>query len=282
MAADAVLQLKKAWLNLPFFYLRTALYFGAWIALSSYFLRTSRKQDKTGDAVLSYKMGRVAAVGLVIYALTQTFFAFDWMMSLNPHWYSTLFGVYYFAGSVVLTYCVLILIGVYLFKGPMRRKINTEHYHDMGKLLFGHNAFWAFIAFSQFLLIWYTNIPEETIFYHQRAVGCWKAVSLTLPWLHFAVPFLYLMSYHTKRNLFLLSIGAKLLLVMCFIDLYWIIQPNFHPAGPTFGVSDLGAFLAVGGFCATFFLHNLRQAPVIPVKDPRLAECLSYDNGIPT
>jgi len=282
MAADPLLQLKRPYLNIPFFYLRTVVYFGGWIVLASFFLRTSRLQDKTGDASLTYRMGRVAAGGMVFYALSETFFSFDWMMSLDSHWYSTLFGVYYFASSAVAIFCVLILIGALLHAtGHLRGCITKEHYHDLGKLLFGFNCFWAFIAFAQFLLYWYTNIPEETLFYHQRAVGSWKAVSLLLPWFHFAVPFVYLMSYHVKRNLAALSLGAFGLLVLCFIDIYWLIQPNFHPAGATFGISDIGALLAVGGFYVTFFLHNLRQASPIPAKDPRIEECLSYNNGMP-
>ncbi len=282
VAADHLLQLKHAYLNPAFFCVRAVIYFGAWIAFASFFLRTSRRQDKTGDATLSYRMGRVAAGGMVFYALSETFFSFDWMMSLSPHWYSTLYGVYYFCGSTVSIFCVLILIAALLHAtGHLRRSIHREQYHDLGKLLFGFNCFWAFIAFSQFLLIWYTNIPEETAFYHQRAVGSWKTVSLLLPWFHFAVPFVYLMSYHVKRNLAALSAGALGLFVMCFIDVYWLIEPNFHPAGAVFGLSDIGALLAVGGFCVAFFLHNLGQASPIPAKDPRLAECLSYNNGMP-
>ena len=151
----------------------------------------------------------------------------------------------------------------------------------MGKLLFGHNVFWTYIAFGQFVLIWYANIPEEVAFFHHRAVGSWKTISLLLPWCHFAIPFLYLMSHNVKRNRKAVTLGALWLLVMCLIDIYWIVQPNFHPAGAHFGLSDIGALLAIGGFTGYFFLRNLGQASLIPTGDPRLAQCLSYDNGVP-
>ena len=281
-ATDHLVQIKSAYLNLPFLYIRIALYFTIWIGLSTYFLKTSRRQDQSRDVTLTLQMGRVACGGLALYALSQSFFAFDWIMSLDAHWFSTMFGVYFFAGSVVAQYCGLIIISTILKNtGHAKKSINTEHYHDMGKLLFGHNIFWTYVAFSQFMLIWYANIPEETAFFHHRAIGSWHTISLLLPWFHFAVPFLFLMSHNVKRKTAALTVGACWLLVMCFIDVYWMVQPNFHPAGATFGVSDIGALLAVGGFCAFFFLHNLKQASLIPVGDPRLPQCLSYDNGIP-
>lgn len=281
-AADHLVQTKSAYLNLPFFYARAAFYFLVWVFLGSWFLRMSRRQDETSDPQLSRTMGRMAAPGLILFALTLTFFAVDWIMSIDAHWYSTMFGVYYFAGAVVAFYCTLILIVSWLRKtGHARDSINAEHYHDMGKLLFGHNIFWAYIAFSQFMLIWYANIPEGTLFFVHRAEGGWKTVSLTLPWLHFAVPFLYMMSHNVKRRPRLLGIGAAGLLVMCYIDVYWLVQPYFHHEGPRFGLSDVGSLLTVGGFFMFFFMHNLRQARLIPVGDPRLKECLSYDNGVP-
>ena len=281
-AADQLVRMKAAYLNLPFLYIRIAVYFTIWIGLATYFLKTSRKQDQNSDVTLTLKMGRVACGGLALYALSQSFFAFDWIMSLDAHWFSTMFGVYFFAGSVVAQYCALIIISTWLkSSGHAKKSINTEHYHDMGKLLFGHNVFWSYIAFGQFVLIWYANIPEETAFFHHRSIGSWQTISLLLPWCHFAIPFLFLMSHNVKRKTAALTIGAIWLLVMCFIDVYWMVQPNFHPAGATFGISDIGAILAVGGFCALFFLNNLKQASLIPSGDPRLAQCLSYDNGIP-
>lgn len=281
-ATDALIQTKAAYLNLPFFYSRAAVYVLVWAFLGWWFLRTSRMQDESRDPALSKRMAKMSTIGLILFGLTLTFFAFDWIMSIDAHWFSTMFGVYYFAGAVVAFYCTLILVVTWLKKtGHLESSVNTEHYHDMGKLLFGHNIFWTYIAFSQFMLIWYANIPEETLFFLHRAEGGWKAVSLSLPWLHFALPFLFLMSHNVKRRPALLATGAALLLVMCYVDVYWLVQPYFHHHGPHFGLSDVGAILAVGGFFMFFLVHNLRQANLIPTGDPRLKESLSYDNGIP-
>ncbi len=279
---DHLIQSKAAYLNLPFFFIRTAVYFTVWSVLGWWFLRTSRLQDETKDPALSTRMGKVATFGLILFGLTSTFYAIDWIMSIDAHWFSTMFGVYFFAGAVVAFYCTLILVVTWLKStGHLKTSVNTEHFHDMGKLLFGHNIFWTYIAFSQFMLIWYANIPEETLFFLHRGEGLWKTISLSLPWLHFVAPFLFLMSHNIKRRPALLATGAALLLTMCYVDIYWLIQPNFHQNGPHFGISDVGSLLAVGGFYLFFLIHNLRQAPLIPVGDPRLNDCLSYDNGIP-
>jgi hypothetical protein len=282
-AHDHLVQMKHAYLNVPFLLIRAALYFGTWWALSWYFARTSKKQDETRDVSLTIQMGRVAAGAAALYALSQTFFAFDWIMSLNPHWFSTMFGVYYFAGSVVSQYCFLIMIAVLLRSKTGRKDIyRDDHFHDAGKLLFGHNVFWTYIGFSQFMLIWYANIPEETMFYHMRAVGSWKTVSLMLPWCHFAIPFLYLMSWHVKRNKAAITVGCAWLLTMCLVDVFWMIQPNFHPAGVQLGLSDFATFFMIGGFWLYLFFNRLKGVNLIPVGDPRLEACLTYDNGVVT
>src|SRR3954467_5088527 len=171
-ANDHLVHLKEAYLNPTALYIRLAIYFVLWTAFSLFFLRNSRKQDESGDPALTIKMGRVAAGAAIVFALTQTFFAFDWIMSLDPHWFSTMFGVYFFAGSVVLQYCFLILVSAILRQKTGRRDIfRTDHFHDAGKLLFGHNVFWTYIGFSQFFLIWYANMPEETVFFQHRAAG---------------------------------------------------------------------------------------------------------------
>ncbi len=280
-AHDVLLQKKAAYLNITFFTIRQVFYLSVWWVLSWYFLRTSLKQDETRDPGLSPHMGKVAAGGLALFALTQTFWAFDWIMSLEPHWFSTMFGVYFFAGSIVAQYCVLILFMTVARKASGRGDVfRLEHYHDSGKLLFGHNVFWTYIGFSQFFLIYYANIPEETVFFLHRAAGSWKVVSLMLPWFHFAVPFLYLMSWHVKRNITAVCIGAIWLLTMCYIDIYWLIQPNFHHEGAHFGISDISSIFMVGGFFIYLIINRFKTYNFIPAGDPRLKECLTYDNGI--
>jgi hypothetical protein len=282
-AHDLLLQKKSTYLNISFFTVRQIFYLAVWWVLSWYFLRTSTKQDTSGDSSLTPIMGKVAAGGLALFALTETFWAFDWIMSLEPHWFSTMFGVYYFAGAIVGQYCVLILFTTIVRKASGRKDVyNMEHYHDMGKLLFGHNVFWTYIGFSQFFLIYYANIPEETIFFLHRAEGSWKVISLMLPWCHFAIPFLYLMSWHVKRNVYAVCVGAAWLLTMCYIDIYWLIQPNFHHHGAHFGLSDVSSILMVGGFFVFLIINRFKTYNFIPAGDPRLKECLTYDNGIVT
>lgn len=283
MANDHLVHMKHAYLNPAFLYIRLASYFALWTLFSLYFLRTSRKQDESKDPALTTQMGRVSAGAAAVFAMTQTFFAFDWIMGLDPHWFSTMFGVYFFAGSVVLQYCFLILTNAVLRAKTGRKDIfRTDNFHDAGKLLFGHNVFWTYIGFSQFFLIWYANMPEETVFFAHRAAGSWKFVSLMLPWCHFAIPFLYLMSWHVKRNILALSVGSIWLGIMCYVDLYWLIQPNFHHEGAHFGLSDIASILAIGGFFMFLFVRRLNQASLIPAGDPRLADCLTYDNGVIT
>jgi hypothetical protein len=281
-ATDPLIHAKQAYLNPTFMYIRLAAYFGIWAIFSRFFLMTSRKQDETANPALTSRMSFVAAGAVILFTVTQTFFAFDWIMALDAHWFSTMFGVYFFAGSVVLQYCFLILMAAALRRKTGRKDIfRKDHFHDAGKLLFGHNVFWTYIGFGQFFLIWYANIPEETAFFHHRAVGSWKTISLLLPWCHFAIPFVYLMSWHVKRNIVALSAGCVWLIVMCYIDIYWLIQPNFHHEGASFGIGDVGSILMVGGLFLFLLLRRLNSANLIPSGDPRLADCLSYDNGVP-
>ncbi len=281
-ANDHLVHIKEAYLNPTFLYVRVGIYFALWGVFTYFFLNNSKKQDESKDPALTLKMGKVAAGAAIVFALSQTFFAFDWIMSLDPHWFSTMFGVYFFAGSVVLQYSFLILMTALLRAKTGRKDVfRKDHFHDAGKLLFGHNVFWTYIGFSQFFLIWYANLPEETAFYHHRAVDSWKVISLMLPWCHFAIPFLGLMSWHVKRNIPAISAVCVWFLVICYIDIYWLIQPNFHPQGPTFGIGDVGSLLVVGGMFMFMLFRRLNSANLIPMGDPRLKDCLTYDNGVP-
>jgi hypothetical protein len=279
-AEDHLVHAKAAYLNPTFALIRIGVAFAIWIAFGRYFWKKSTGQDLSGDPLVTNKLGRVAAGAAVLFALTQTIWALDWIMALDPHWFSTMFGVYYFAGSVVAQYCVLVLITSWLRSNSGRKDLfRRDHFHDLGKLLFGHNVFWTYIGFSQFMLIWYANIPEETMFFKHRADHGWKVVSLILPWCHFAIPFLYLMSWHVKRNIVAICVGCVWLLTVCYIDIYWLIQPNFHHA-PHFGIGDVGAILFIGGVLFWAFQWSLSKVNLVPAGDPRLPECLSYTNGV--
>jgi hypothetical protein len=222
----------------------------------------------------------VSAPALAVFAVTLTGAAVDWVMSLDPHWYSTIFGVYFFAGCVLGNFAFLALLASALRNaGLLREFITIEHLHDLGKLLFGFTVFWAYIAFCQFFLIWYGNIPEETVWYIHRAEGSWKTASLVLGVGHFGLPFLYLIARKTKRRPALLVAGASWLLAMHFLDLYWLVMPILHAHGPAPSLLDLTTFLGVGGLFVAVIGLRLRRHAMVPLRDPKLARSLSFENA---
>jgi hypothetical protein len=277
---DALLRWKAPYLNVPFFLMRAALYFGSWSFIALMYYRGSRGQDATGDPLVSARLRRLAGPALIVLGVTQTFASIDWIMSLTPHWYSTIFGVYFFAGSFVGFIALLSVVSVAMRRaGLLATAITAEHLHDVGKLLFGFTAFWAYIAFSQFLLIWYANMPEETIWYKARLEGSWLNVSLFLMAGHFAAPFFFLMGRSVKRTGATLALGGAWLLAMHAVDLYWQVMPTLHPHGPSVSALDVAAFLAVGGSFVAAAGWLLRRQALVPLGDPRLAESLAFENA---
>jgi len=279
VAHDPLLQGKQGYLNKNFFLVRAAIYFASWTVLSLWFLRNSVKQDSTGEVKTTLRMIRLSAPALFVFALTVSFAAIDWIMSLDPHWYSTMFGVYYFAGALVGIFAVMALLAAGMRRsGLAEGAVTVEHLHDLGKLLFAFTVFWAYIGFSQYFLIWYGNIPEETVFYLHRSEGTWMTLTVILAVGHFAVPFLYLMSQHVKRHTGLLVAGAVWLLVMHYLDLYWLIMPVHQHHGVHLGVLDLSTLIGIGGVFLAALGWQLRRRALIPVRDPRLSESLSFEN----
>jgi hypothetical protein len=276
---DALLQWKAPYLNVPFFLIRAALYFGIWSFIALLYYRGSRRQDVTGDPGVSARLRRLAGPAIIVLALTQTFAAIDWIMSLTPHWYSTMFGVYFFAGSFVGFIALLSVVAVAMRgAGLLDTVINAEHLHDIGKFLFAFTAFWAYIAFSQFFLIWYANLPEETVWYAARMEGSWMTVSLVLMAGHFGAPFFYLMGRAVKRKGSTLAVGGAWLLTMHFVDLYWQVMPTLHPEGFRPSFLDVAAFVTVGGCFVAAAGWLLRRQALVPMRDPRLAESLALEN----
>lgn len=276
---DPLLQWKAPFLNVPFFLIRAVIYFGAWSFIALLYYRGSRGQDETGDPAVSARLRRLAGPALIVLALTQTFASVDWIMSLTPHWYSTMFGVYFFAGSFVGFIALLSVVSVAMRSaGLLDTVISAEHLHDVGKFLFAFTAFWAYIAFSQFFLIWYANLPEETIFYKERLEGSWKAVSVFLMVGHFGAPFLYLMGRAVKRRGSTLAVGGAWLLAMHFLDLHWQIMPILHPDGFRPSALDVAAFVTIGGCFVAAVGWLLRRQALVPIRDPRLAESLAFEN----
>ncbi len=296
MADDPLVKHKAGYLNETFFLIRAAIYFIIWIVLSQFFYRLSVRQDETGDVNLSRKMQKVAAPGIILFALTLTFAAFDWLMSQDPHWFSTIFGVYYFAGSVCSFVALAILISAFLQRsGRLTHAITTEHYHDLGKLLFAFGVvFWAYIAFSQYMLQWYGNIPEETLWWQPRASGytgtvvyhgheitpgAWNNWSLFLLVGHFVGPFLAIISRMPKRNRVMLVAAAAWMLAMSWYDLFWLVMPVFHADHPGIVLTDVLCGAGVLAMVVAFAAAMARSVSLVPQRDPRLGESLAFENA---
>ena len=279
-ASDHLLRLKAPYLNVSFFAIRASASFTCWSAVALLYFRASRRQDKSGDPRLSAAMRRFAGPAIIGVGLTQTFCAIDWIMSLEPAWYSTMFGVYWFAGSLVSFFAFLALVVVALrASGLLGGIVGVEHFHDLGKLLFAFTVFWAYIGFSQYFLIWYGNIPEETIFFRQRLAGSWRTATFLLAAGHFVVPFFFFMSRAIKRRPALLAAGACWLLAMHLVDVTWLVMPTLHPEGVRVGLLDLTSWLGVGGLFVGLFGRLAAGAPLVPVRDPRLSESLTFQNS---
>jgi hypothetical protein len=278
--ADATLAGKRSYLNVPFFSVRILLYFAVWWMTARSFYRRSLEQDASGSVALTRRMERASAPSMLLFALATTFAAFDLLMSLDPHWYSTIFGVYFFSGSVLGFFALLIVVSCVTQRaGRMRHMITAEHYHDLGKLLFAFTVFWAYIAFSQYMLIWYADIPEETSWYLTRQTGGWASVSLVLLFGHFVVPFLALLSRAPKRRNSVLVQAALWLLAMHGVDLYYLVAPGTGaralPPHPLY----FTLFLAMGGLSIAVAGRRFTGRSLVPEKDPRLEESIAFENA---
>jgi hypothetical protein len=279
-AADHVVHRKAAFLNAPFFIARCTVYLAAWIVTARYFFRRSLLQDASGDASLTVQMERRAGPAMVLFGITLTFASIDLVMSLDPAWYSTIFGVYYFAGCVVGIYALLTAAVFTLQRsGFLRNAVTVEHYHDLGKLLFGFVVFWAYIGFSQYMLIWYANIPEETGWLARRQVYGWGWVGLLLVFGHFLVPFVALISRAPKRRPGVLAAVAVWMLAMHWVDLYWLVMPAGNPESPVPHLVDLTLLVALGSLFLAGAAFALRGRSLVPERDPRLEESLAFENA---
>ncbi|MEZ4261600.1 MAG: hypothetical protein R3B36_21155 [Polyangiaceae bacterium] len=280
-----LMEKKAPYLNKNFFIIRAVIYFLIWIVLATRLFGLSTKQDSSKSPELTLQAQRLAPPATFLFGLSLTFAAFDWIMSLEPAWFSTIFGVNIFAASVVSSLAVIILVTLQLrdSSAPIKSVITIEHYHDLGKLMFGFLVFWAYIGFSQFMLIWYAALPEETTWYHHRwDAGPWELVSKIVLVGHFVLPFFWLISRNFKRNLGRLKVGAAWLLLMHIVDIYWFVMPNFrieHQNEFAFHWLDATSLLAVGGIYLAVVFHRMTQHPMIPVGDPRLARSVAFQNA---
>jgi hypothetical protein len=281
---QAALAKKKPFLNHTFFFIRLFVYFAVWLWLGLTLFGKSVAQDRTGDKQLTVQLQRFATYGTFAFAFSLTFAGFDWIMSLEPGWYSTMFGVRIFAASAVTSFAAIIVTGLgFKRAGLVGDEINTEHFHDLGKLMFGFLIFWAYISFSEFFLIWYAAIPEETVYFHRRwDDNSWRTISVGIVVLKFIVPFYLTMSRNAKRNNAMIGFGASWILVMHFVEIYYWIMPYYRPFQPVQwgGIwLEAGCVMATLGIYLTAVLWRMRKHSLIAVGDPRLERALDFQNA---
>jgi hypothetical protein len=277
VAKDEILRHKSAYLNVPFFLIRTALYFGGWILFSTLLNKWSRQQDETGDRAINRRLQLLSGPGIIWWGLSVTFMAIDWILSLNPHWFSTIFGLLFLAGQGLNAMAFLITLTVILARRkPLSDVITPRHLHDLGKLMLAMVMVWAYFSFSQFLIIWSGNLAEEIPWYVVRLHGGWEFVGLALVFLHFALPFALLLSREVKRSTDMILGVSIVIIAMRFVDLYWLVMPDFRKDG--FGVSwmDFAAPIALGGLWLWAFTWQLNRRPLLPIHDPHLQEALEH------
>lgn len=269
VAEHPVLKEKSKYLNLPFFTVRAAIYFAIWLALAYFLNRWSLLQDRTADRKYTKNMRVLSGPGMVLFVFTVSFASIDWFMSLDWEWSSTIYGFIFVAAWALSALAFTIAAMAALSKHePMNNVVAQLHFHDLGKLLLALVMLWSYFAFSQFLIIWSGNLPEEIRWYLPRIHGAWGAIALAVVVLHFAFPFLFLLSRSLKRHAGKLVIVAGLILVMRLIDLFWMIEPNFTGAVFHFSWMDLVAPVSMGGLWLGIFARALTQRPLIPINDP--------------
>ncbi len=277
----AIVKHKRPYLNRVFLLIRLIGYLVIWTLLAQVYFQWSTDQDRTRSLKITASAQRFAPAAMMLLATTLTFFAFDWLLSLDATWYSTIFGVYIFAECALFQIASLILTALFLRRhGVLGNAVNVEHFHDLGKLLFGWIVFWSYIAFAQFFLQWYSNIPDEVAWFHKRwdeNGGQWMGLSLALVVLHFFVPFWFLMSRNIKRRLPLLATGAVCMVIMHILDVYWIIMPNFGPLAPS--LLDFGCLIGIVGVYLAAVFRGMEDYALVPVGDPRLARALKFENA---
>jgi hypothetical protein len=279
-AHDPVIQSKSAYLNVPFFLGRQVLYWAIWLFYAWLLRRKSDEQDRTADPGLAIRMRQISAPGLVVFTLAGTFACFDLMMSIEPHWYSTIYGGMFLADAFLQAFAFIILVLFALSKYPPFSQIVTmQHFHDLGNLMFAFTILWAYLAFSQWLIIWSGNLPEEIPWYLRRVSSGFGVIAVLLIVFHFFVPFFLLLSRFIKKTPVLLASVAAGMVVIRWIDVYWIIEPGFYqeefPAWHKMGFHvswmDFAAPAAIGGLWLFLYIWRLKQRPLVPYNDARLA-----------
>jgi len=273
---------KFGYLNPQFFAIRFVVYFGFWALLSRFFLNRSLGQDKENAETAAktvVTMRRLAGPAMIGFAITITFCAIDLIMSLDPKWFSTMFGVYYFASCVLAVNSSLALTLMWLQgKGRLTSSVTVHHFHDLGKMVFAFTIFWAYVGFSQFMLLWYANIPEETLWFKIRFANSWGTLSWFLLFGHFVIPFFGLLSRHVKRNRKALAFWCIWQLVMIYVDMYWLVMPTLGVDEVPFQLIDLTCWLGVLALFVAGLAYRAKSLDLLARNDPRLPKSLAFEN----
>jgi hypothetical protein len=277
VATDAMLQWKAPYLNTTFFYVRQLIYFAIWNLIGWRLTTWSAEQDRAADAGLIRKFSILSGAGLVIYSLTVTFAMVDWTMSVNPHWFSTMWGPLYMAGQALSAFALAVVVLIMLSQtAPLRHVVTSHHLHDLGKYLFAFLMMHAYLSFSQFLIIWSANLAEEIPHYLVRWDSGFQYVSIFMIVGHFAVPYALLLSRDIKRSFTRLRLIAMWILFARVVDYFWHVAPEFHREGLIIGILDIATPVAVFGIFLALYAANLKKHALLPLHDPGLENALAH------
>jgi hypothetical protein len=261
---------KAAYLNPSFFIARTILYFAIWTFTGFRILKMANEHDRTGDPALFKRIKARSAPALLVFMLTTTYAFIDWIMSLEPDWYSTIYAWMFTVGEAMLTFAFLIAVLVLLSKRePFASFLTRQHYHDLGNLMLAFTMLWAYMSFAQFLIIWAENLPDEIPWYVRRFSGGWGYIAFTISIFHFCVPFFLLLMRFVKKNPGALRVLALWMIVMRILDVFWIVEPAFRQRGLEVYWTDLVSLIALGGLWLAYFVWNLKSRPLLASNDPR-------------
>jgi hypothetical protein len=280
VASSEALKAKAGYLSQNFFLIRTYIFFALWSIWIFGIYRQSTKQDTEKSVRQMYVASRWSAPGLFLVVVVGTFASFDWLMSVEPAWYSTIFGLYILSGGAVTFFSIVTLVSLgFRRAGILKNSITMEHYHDLGKWMFAMTAFYTYIAFSQYLLIWYANLPEETIWYRHRMAGGWFWIAIAMPFIRFIIPFFTLLARPAKRSLGVIAFIAVWSIVVEYIDLYWIVMPAYYKDGPQIHWLDFATLAATISVCGLVFWGRFRKHKMVPVGDMRFEQSLHFENA---
>jgi hypothetical protein len=278
--SDPILMNKRPYMNTPFFTVRTFIYFAIWLLLAILLNRWSEEQDRTANPALAARMEAMSGPGLILWGVAVTYSCVDWVMSIESHWFSTIYGMIYMVIGALTALCfVTFILRMLSDEEPLKDSVTPAQYNDLGNLMLTFVMLWAYLSFSQFLIIWQGNLKDEIPWYKTRAYGGWGGIAVVLMVLHFGVPFLLLLQRPLKRRLRVLSFVAAGIVLLSMIDVYWLVVPGFEPNGPHFHPLDFFALIGVGGLWIAAFAWQLRKLPLLPQHDPRFEGALEHEPG---